>query len=307
MRKKQDDIFLKMAYQLQVHGLLNTINMESTPKIVDRSPLSDFAYEIVHNSMIKNKKDVLNIIDTCIPSGSPASIWLRTLKIIIVTPTDIETTLKLMKERNNGIDILTRNYVKKQNLVFSAIAQYFHYEHIKITHAKDDKLKRALNLRLIEASKACIKKIFNNAYEGKAELFSGLIQRGYTNDAGWDLFNFRMEEIAPSIWKIFTECRVKISAGYFGLIRERSSAMFGNDGNYYPTVIQGGVIDAEFEGEINIIIFSLRPNVDLKQIFENRYTHQLIIVPCCCSNVTDFKNRPPNASFGSSSDSHIYY
>ncbi len=131
------------------------------------------------------------------------------------------------------------------------------------------------------------------------------MHRGYANDAGWDLYNYKVEEIAPSIWKVHTACRVKISPGYFGLIKERSSALLSN-GKYYPTIIQGGVIDAGFEGEISIILYSLRTYCDLQLVYCGRYTHQLIILPCSCSNVVGFKDRPENAGFGSSTGSYNF-
>lgn len=73
--------------------------------------------------------------------------------------------------------------------------------------------------------------------------------RGTSHAAGFDLYSPRYGEVHPgSSAKIPLAIKMEIPEEYFGLIKERSS-MANQD-----IFVTGGVIDADYRGEISVII-----------------------------------------------------
>ena len=73
--------------------------------------------------------------------------------------------------------------------------------------------------------------------------------RAHDDDAGLDLYALRYTYLAPGeIYYIDTGIAMEIPSGYVGLIWDKSS--LGNKG----IKVFGGVIDAQYRGEISVIL-----------------------------------------------------
>lgn len=91
--------------------------------------------------------------------------------------------------------------------------------------------------------------------------------------AGYDLFADESKRIHDRAI-ISTGIAVKIPAGYVGIVKSRSSmAVKGVDA-------QAGVIDADYTGELKVVLSNAKWPNEVARIVEGDKIAQLLVVPC---------------------------
>lgn len=89
--------------------------------VVDRSPLSPVLYRVIHN------KDAE--FSSIIPLLKPVD---GTILVFTTAPGQEQHVVDAMKARNNGIDVLEVDYVKRQNKIFKEFIQHFNLPSIEV-------------------------------------------------------------------------------------------------------------------------------------------------------------------------------
>ncbi|EZG42930.1 AAA domain protein [Gregarina niphandrodes] len=116
-RDKDLNNVLELAYMLFQFSKLkpNTLH--------DRGPLSSLAYRMVHD--ILNRRHSLQDFEILF-AQLPAQLWntFRQLNTFMVVEHDIKGGLQRMILRNNGIDVMSEEYIDVQNRVFEFLANY---------------------------------------------------------------------------------------------------------------------------------------------------------------------------------------
>lgn len=180
--------------------------------------------------------------------------WLMENYFMFLLSGDDEGTLERMLRRNNGIDIMTLDYVEQQNRYFGAAARILEKD-VMYVHGPDDILK-------------IVSKIVSN-FPLEITLISGPIKSNYLSDAGIDLYNAENKVLLPgelTLVKVYN--RVLIANGFYGRLVSRSSTEF---------LVYEGVIDAGYKGDLfyKCVNISSAP----VSIFKDRSYVQLILTP----------------------------
>lgn len=92
--------------------------------LFDRNPLSSLWYAHVFAPEFDEK----TLVDECtnFKRTKLHEIWKNTI-ILLVKDGQEDMVVEKMKVRGNGIDVLTREYVIRQNIVFRVVAREFNY------------------------------------------------------------------------------------------------------------------------------------------------------------------------------------
>lgn len=125
------DVVMKSTNYMFLYGLRKLCtqleHMKTFPNkqfVYDRSFLASYCYSIIFDS----SKWVYNVdsgVEELVDFKLPKEILLYMKKlgdIIIFIAGDPEYTLQLMNKRANGIDILTVDYILRQNIIFTRLA-----------------------------------------------------------------------------------------------------------------------------------------------------------------------------------------
>nr|ARX71994.1 dutpase-like protein [Erinnyis ello granulovirus] len=213
--------------------------------------------------------------------------WLKSNYFLFVVAGDEAKTLERMIKRNNGIDLMTIDYVKKQNMYFTLAANILGKEIIPISDFDDTKivLNKIKDNHVLKMEKECT-------------LVSGKIKPNYSQDAGIDMYNANDCVLQPNqITKVKLNNRVFIEDGYYGRLVARSSTQF---------VVIEGIIDVGYTGEL----FYRAVNIGLEPInlLKDHAYVQLILTPFSKnykvvdeSNIASKKTKRGNKGFGSTS------
>lgn len=218
--------------------------------------------------------------------------YAQKLNVLIILPSaqHVDEIVEGMKHRNNGLDLLSADYVCAQTAVFAAAATitkwtclvippsvqlysplHFHY----ISTAVHQKLAPLLDLKI--------------SLQTTGELF-----QAHSTDAGYDL-TIKDEVHCPAgkMVKILLAEQVCIPPGHYGLLAARSSTnLLGS--------LRCGIVDAGYTGPLSAIFVS---DEDLLLPAGRRFA-QLVVQPLSCLSVKkvdifDNTNRGCNG-FGSS-------
>lgn len=83
-----------------------------------------------------------------------------------------------------------------------------------------------------------------------------LPQKTTTNSVGLDLFSTHHMEIEPGHYKIIsTGIGIELPEGYYGWVASRSGLASRG------IVVQGGIIDPDYTGEIKVILYNHSPTI----------------------------------------------
>lgn len=229
----------------------------------DRSPLANIVYDLIHKVLenYQTEESAYEEIEQTIPLLRP---MLREWFIIILESDETnQGLLARMQKRNNGIDIMSLEYVRLQNNFWSFIA-------------------RQLGLLCLRTSDWSalhfeVARLVNLLTSGRPIIFNGYSKKKPDSDAGYDLTceeDQRVEANAPTAIKLRE--RVYIPSGYHGHIVERSSASF-------ELSVRGGIIDAHYMGPLSATVVSSVARTFTK----NSQFCQLVIKPVIdCGKIT---------------------
>lgn len=213
--------------------------------------------------------------------------WLKSNYFIFLIAGDASKTLNRMIQRDNGIDLMTIDYVNKQNEYFTLAANILEKDIVPIFEFND--MEIVLN------------KINENhtlQLDKEGTLVSGMIKPNYSQDAGIDMYSAQDCILQPNqITKVKLNNRVLIEAGHYGRLMARSSTQF---------MVIEGIIDAGYTGEL--FFKAVNINSEPITIMQNRAYVQLIITPFSKnyrlvdeSCITSQKTKRGDKGFGSTS------
>lgn len=124
--------------------------------------------------------------------------------------------------------------------------------------------------------------------------------RAFSNDAGLDLYVLEDVSIEPNSFKdIKTGLAVKISDGFWGMIRPRSSTFFKRN-----LVVHEGTIDPGYTGELNVGVYN--PSEKAATLVAGDRIAQLVIIPLVLHEVIQVDHLPytPRGTAGFGSTGH---
>lgn len=213
--------------------------------------------------------------------------WLKSNYFIFLIAGDASKTLNRMLQRNNGIDLMTIDYVNKQNEYFTLAANILEKDIVPIFEFNDMEIV----LNKINENHAL-------QLDKGGTLVSGMIKPNYPQDAGIDMYNAQDCILQPNqITKVKLNNRVFIEAGHYGRLVARSSTQF---------MVIEGIIDAGYTGEL--FFRAVNINSEPITIIQNQAYVQLIITPFSKnyrlvdeSCITNQKTKRGEKGFGSTS------
>ncbi|KAK9694277.1 dUTPase [Popillia japonica] len=253
--------------------------------IHDRCPISNIIYDWIIKilngnmsideglSMVNKYKDLLY------PEGWFVIIW--------VTEEDEDIVINRMKQRNNGIDIFTAEYIRVQNQMFREVAKVFNFP----LFVKRELLNADMHLQTLSLLIPIIRNSPIIYQMGERE-----IKTKPANDAGSDLTV--SSNVVLLIGKLNQVClleRVYIPKGFMGLIKERSSAA-----KKMGLSVVGGVIDAEYMGPLTVAVTVMKDSI----VWLGDSIVQIVFIPIvkgnfCNCNVQGFATLRGENGWGS--------
>lgn len=182
----------------------------------------------------------------------------------------VNDILERMIKRENGVDILTKEFIIFQIAIFKILAI-----RLQIPSVNYEELEGTVELlRFNEIESLPLLQIEPTNYVS--------LKKGHPGDAGFDLKCCRFscarteEKMNNDIFSVLIRERVKIKPGYYGKIDFRSS-------NAAPLQItSGGIIDADYEGPLSVDVIKINKEVGANEIMD-QIKLQLIIsyIPQC--------------------------
>lgn len=120
----------------------------------DRLPFTNICYALIFSLMAKEKtmEDAGNYFRLM----KSLKIFPATWRALILTSNNPHAVLEKMRERSNGIDVLTINYVETQDLVFECFARVFDLPTLKIDVRKPVQMINTITAFVYQMRGSCV-------------------------------------------------------------------------------------------------------------------------------------------------------
>lgn len=230
LKTKKYSSIIQGAYGI----FLNTRSQDN--HLHDRSPLANIIYDLIHQVLEEQQTEeaAYEDLEKIMPLLRP---MLRDWFVIVLESSETdEHLLNRMKKRNNGIDVMSLEYVRLQNNFWNFLANKLGLLRLCVSDwpTLHFEVARLVNLLI----------------SGKPIIFSGYSKQKPNSDAGYDLTCEEDQQIEANVaTAIKLRERVYIPSGYHGHIIERSSASF-------DLSVRGGIIDAHYMGPLSATVIS---------------------------------------------------
>lgn len=186
--------------------------------------------------------------------------------LVLIWYGKIEDVVESMQKRNNGIDILTEEYVRVQNEMFKLMARRMRWRLVGIkgimdvfSHVED----------FLAAMSSSFKWTMVDGENGGG-IRPMKMREG---SAGYDLYAANFVQILPKEWKdIRLKIEIELPRGMVGFLKNKSS----NRKNGFK--IFEGIIDWDDRDELNITVKNVTDQ--MLSIAKGEKIAQIVILPC---------------------------
>lgn len=159
------------TYRMQVDAahLRDTNNVH----LFDRQPMSALVYKLIHEKA--DDETIVRAFEACARMGQTKNY----ASLVLVAKEGTErAVVAAMKRRNNGIDVLTEEYVRQQTKVFCMWAHAFDYPLFYVDYS------RSLDDQQASVTDFIMKQVYNTRYD---------------NSDGLVVFNYRLPRVTRLI------------------------------------------------------------------------------------------------------------
>lgn len=289
----QNDVSTRTLYATFKCQQFNEINNKKSDKIMvfDRSILDSTLYNLIHYEMENRRSEIEDVqwdgimkrieIYKLMKETLNFDNW--TMLLVVPSQNSMKQVVENMKTRNNGIDILSLEYVKVQRQIFMEFYDYFkEYDKLNIYlyemdltfYEPDQNIKILINIINLLSGGICLhncKILSNNQFR-----------------VGIDLTPVKTYNLKKGKFTYVTvNERIVLPPGLVGLIQSRSS--------WQQKYITSGVIDPSYCGELKVAVYPIQ---DFDILMGERFAQFIIVQNQNSTSFSNIMELAPGFDFG---------